>query len=106
MRLRVYQAPTEVKSTSLSNDTMPTAIHTPGGGYTPIRVICTCTSATGKYSRTGDTTAATAIDTLQNDQIVLGINDGVIVNLDEIARTTFDGDWIFSMDKVRDDVLI
>jgi hypothetical protein len=106
MRIRVYQAPTEAKSTGLDNETMPTAIHTPGGGYTPVRVICTCTSATGIYSRIGDTTSTTALDVLQNDQVVLGVNEGTIINLDEISRTTFDGDWIFSMDKVEDDRLI
>jgi hypothetical protein len=104
MRLIVRDAPVEAEET-LSNAKMPEAIRSPANGNTTIRVICTCTDpAGGKYSRSGDTDTAFAINVLQDDYVTLGVN-GNILNLHEIANTHFNGKWSFSGDTVSNSSL-
>jgi hypothetical protein len=99
MRIVVREAPIEIKVSGMSNGNMPGSILNPGSGKLSVRVLCTCVSvAGGKYSRIGNTESDTAVSTDEFDQFPLGVYDSSFVNLDEISRTTFDGDWIFSAD--------
>lgn len=104
MRLIVRDAPVEVEAT-LNNEKMPEALRAPGNEKTTVRVICTCTDpAGGKYSRSSDTTTASAISVYKDDFVTLGVN-GNILNLYEIANTHFEGKWAFSADVVTDSSL-